>query len=133
MDTPNSNDEQHQENQPFLVYYDQGVYDLTDFAHKHPGGRNTLDGLRNRDIAKRMQSAPPHSEAAMYLMREYRVAAKSDMNNNSEETADSDTNPERLVRDQEKRTSSTRESDESMEVSAIHLFFVNFSIYNVFV
>lgn len=81
----------------FLVRYRNGLYDLRRFVHKHPGGRNTLDGLAGRDIDARMRAAPPHSAAAMYLLREYRVAdsggdaighSPTDANNNRPEPAD---------------------------------------------
>lgn len=62
-----------------LVRYRNAVYDLGAFVHKHPGGRNTLEGLGGRDIGARMRAAPPHSAAAMYLLREYRVADTTDV------------------------------------------------------
>lgn len=107
--------------QPFLVFYDQGLYDLTDFAHKHPGGRNTLSGLRNRDIAKRLQTAPPHSKAAMYLMQEYRVKNQADANNNSNESAEQSTIPEMLTRSEDERFPLPNRTDESMEVSRYYM------------
>lgn len=100
--------------QPFLVYYDQGVYDLTNFAHKHPGGRNTLSGLQNRDIAQRLQAAPPHSKAAMYLMKEYRVANKSDLNNNTNQS-DTHLSPPHLPLEEDD-DKLRPQNDESMEV-----------------
>ncbi|ALC40854.1 fa2h [Drosophila busckii] len=57
----------------FIVKYRQQLYDLSQFMHKHPGGINTLKGLSQADITARFQKAPPHSDAAMYLMREYKV------------------------------------------------------------
>lgn len=59
--------------EPFLVKFKNQMYDITAFAHKHPGGTNTLKGLKNTDIDERFANAPPHSDAAMYLMNEYRV------------------------------------------------------------
>lgn len=56
----------------FLVKYRNEMYDITNFVHKHPGGVNTLKGLENRDMTERFMKAPPHSDAAMYLMREYK-------------------------------------------------------------
>lgn len=124
MDAPNPMDESSSNStndtnngSPFLVYYDQGVYDLTDFAHKHPGGRNTLSGLHNRDIAKRLQAAPPHSPAAMYLMQEYRVANKADINNNSKQAEeDSNIKSQLQAENEDELISLQNKSDESMEV-----------------
>lgn len=57
----------------FIVKYRRNYYDITDFLHKHPGGLNTLKGLENSDMTTRFMRAPPHSDAAMYLMREYQM------------------------------------------------------------
>lgn len=65
---------------PLLVRYKDATYDLTEFAHKHPGGINTLKGLHNNDMQERFDKAPGHSDAAKYLMKEYRIR---DKNNNS--------------------------------------------------
>lgn len=103
---------------PFLVYYRDGVYDLTNFAHKHPGGRNTLSGLENRDIGKRMQSVPPHSDAAMYLMKEYQVAKNKDQNNNANDTAEPPVKLDsgRPIAKDNLTDEFKNKSDESMEV-----------------
>ncbi|XP_034477837.1 dihydroceramide fatty acyl 2-hydroxylase FAH2 [Drosophila innubila] len=58
----------------FIVKYRQQYYDLSKFMHKHPGGITTLKGLNETDMTARFMKAPPHSDAAMYLMREYKVA-----------------------------------------------------------
>lgn len=65
---------------PLLVRYKDSVYDLSDFAHKHPGGLNTLKGLHQQDMQERFEKAPGHSEAAKYLMKEYKIC---DKNNNA--------------------------------------------------
>ncbi|XP_055630429.1 uncharacterized protein LOC129771111 [Toxorhynchites rutilus septentrionalis] len=69
---------------PLLVRYKDATYDLTDFAHKHPGGVNTLKGLHNRDMQERFDKAPGHSSSAKYLMREYKICDKN--NNDSSST-----------------------------------------------
>lgn len=56
----------------FIVRYRNETYDITNFLHKHPGGVNTLKGLENSDMTERFMKAPPHSDAAMYLMKEYK-------------------------------------------------------------
>lgn len=75
---------------PFYVRYRNAQYDLRHFVHKHPGGRSTLHGLDGRDMEQRLRNAPPHSAAAMYLLREYRVDATTDVdeNNNEQRKAD---------------------------------------------
>lgn len=59
--------------EPLIVQYKNRWYDLTDFAHKHPGGKKSLTGLHNKDMKDRFERAPGHSEAAKYLMREYQI------------------------------------------------------------
>lgn len=59
--------------EPLIVQYKNKWYDLTDFAHKHPGGKKSLTGLHNKDMKDRFERAPGHSEAAKYLMREYQI------------------------------------------------------------
>jgi len=56
-----------------IVRYQDDIYNITEFIHKHPGGLNTLQGLSNSDMTKRFLNAPPHSDAAMYLMKEYKI------------------------------------------------------------
>lgn len=63
-----------------LVRYKNETFDLTKFVQKHPGGRNTLNAVLNSDIDYKFETAMPHSPAAKYLLREYRVS--SHVNNN---------------------------------------------------
>lgn len=63
-----------------LVRYKNETFDLSKFVQKHPGGRNTLNAVLNSDIDYKFETAMPHSPAAKYLLREYRVS--SQMNNN---------------------------------------------------
>lgn len=70
----------------FLVKYKNETYNLKRFLHKHPGGVNTLGPLRNCDLTKILSQAPPHSDAAFYLMKEYRI--DKDQNNNNNNSAD---------------------------------------------
>lgn len=65
----------------FLVKYKNDTLNLKHFLHKHPGGISTLAGLRNRDVSEIMSADPVHSQAAYYLMQEYKV--KQDVNNNN--------------------------------------------------
>ncbi|EDW46757.1 dihydroceramide fatty acyl 2-hydroxylase FAH2 [Drosophila sechellia] len=69
MDMP----KEAESNDKFIVKYRQQYYDLSRFMHKHPGGINTLKGLNSGDMTARFLKAPPHSDAAMYLMREYKI------------------------------------------------------------
>lgn len=57
----------------FIVRYKNDVYDIAAFRKKHPGGINTLSGMQNSDIGYRFENAPPHSEAAKYLLKEYLI------------------------------------------------------------
>lgn len=56
-----------------IIKYQNDYYDLTKFIKKHPGGYNTLIDLNHKDIGKKMEYSPPHSNAAMYLMKEYKM------------------------------------------------------------
>lgn len=67
---------------PLVVRYRNGTYDLSEFAHKHPGGINTLKGLHNQDMQERFEKTPGHSDAAKYLMKEYRICDSNNNNNN---------------------------------------------------
>lgn len=66
----------------FFVKYKNETYNLKEFLKKHPGGVNTLAPLRNCDLTNILSQPPLHSEAAMYLMKEYRVPHKDQKNNN---------------------------------------------------
>lgn len=61
------------EEQQFIIKYRQKYYDIRRFLQNHPGGMNTLRGLNNSDMTTRFLHAPPHSDAAMYLMKEYEI------------------------------------------------------------
>lgn len=74
----------------FLVRYKNDTFDLRRFLHKHPGGIGTLSALRNRDLTQIMSKDPVHSEAAFYLMKEYKV--RVDENNNNNENSFKDDN-----------------------------------------
>lgn len=69
-------------NDRFTVFYKNEVYDISDFRKKHPGGLNTLNGMLNTDISYKFENAPPHSDAARYLMKEYRIRTSTDKNDN---------------------------------------------------
>lgn len=57
-----------------FVRYRSETYDLTEFMKKHPGGSNTLNGMLHADIDYKFDTGMPHSSAAKYLMREYKVS-----------------------------------------------------------
>ncbi|XP_059622480.1 uncharacterized protein LOC132265729 [Phlebotomus argentipes] len=68
---------------PLIIKYRNELYDISEFAHKHPGGIGTLGGLgQNADITQRFATMPPHSAAAKYLMKEYRVTGAPKMERN---------------------------------------------------
>lgn len=76
------------ERSKLLVRYRNQLFDLTTFASKHPGGRNTLSGALESDIDYKFDEAVPHSDAAHYLINEYRVPDTAETNNNDHETAE---------------------------------------------
>lgn len=63
-----------------LVRYKNETFDLTKFVKKHPGGRSTLNAVLNSDIDYKFETAMPHSPAAKYLLREYRVSSQTNNN-----------------------------------------------------
>lgn len=74
---------EHQETQSkLLVRYRNETFDLTQFAHKHPGGKNTLSAALNSDIDYKFETAMPHSPSAKYLLKEYRVSNQVNNNDN---------------------------------------------------
>lgn len=71
-----------------FVRYKNETFDLTKFAKKHPGGRNTLSAVLNSDIEYKFDTAMPHSPAAKYLLKEYRVPPNQVNNNDSKFDSD---------------------------------------------
>jgi len=61
----------------FVVEYKNELYDITEFMHKHPGGINTLEGSNHKSIETKFENAQ-HSEAAKYLMKEYKLKKTAD-------------------------------------------------------
>ncbi|XP_018803109.1 PREDICTED: fatty acid 2-hydroxylase [Bactrocera latifrons] len=68
------------EEQQCIIKYRQKYYDIRRFLHNHPGGINTLRDLNNSDMTTRFLHAPPHSDAAMYLMKEYEIKPTQSQN-----------------------------------------------------
>lgn len=69
------------ERNKLLVRYRNELFDLTTFASKHPGGRNTLDAAHQSDIDYKFDEVVPHSDAAKYLINEYKVTSHNENNN----------------------------------------------------
>lgn len=106
------NEMEHKENK-FVVKYRQQFYDLTNFMHKHPGGINTLKGLNETDITTRFMKAPPHSDAAMYLMREYKIGPGYSKKRTPTKPAENGV--ELLQNPKESEDNNNNQLDESME------------------
>lgn len=79
------------ESPDFIVKYKQNYYDVTKFLKNHPGGINTLKGLNQGDMTERFMKAPPHSDAAMYLLNEYKIDGEG-MPLNSKKIINGDSN-----------------------------------------
>lgn len=58
-----------------IVRYRNELYDITDFMKNHPGGSNTLNSMLHADIDYKFDEGMPHSPAARYLMREYKLSS----------------------------------------------------------
>lgn len=89
-----------------LVRYRNESYDLSEFMKKHPGGSNTLSGMVDADIDYKFDTSIPHSDAAKYLIREYKVRT-----NNGDECNNNQVDSEGIVGER-------FENDDSMEVGS---------------
>lgn len=105
----------------FIVKYRQQYYNLSKFMHKHPGGISTLKGLNEADMTARFMKAPPHSDAAMYLMREYKVGPAEYENHKKtkgqRQSKATENGVELLQHAKEPEDSNNNHTDESMEVT----------------
>lgn len=123
-------DETEQTNK-FIVKYRQQYYDLSNFIGKHPGGVNTLKGLNQTDMTARFLKAPPHSDEAMYLMREYKIDGQEYENSRSAKGQRpfkiAETGVELLEQPKDSEDSNNNLLDESMEVSSIKEI-INFAL-----
>lgn len=97
-----------------LVRYRNETFDLTQFAHKHPGGKNTISVALNSDIDYKFETIVPHSPAAKYLLKEYRIT--NQLNNNDQQFNREMLNEHKSNNDNADHLIKT---DESMEVSFI--------------
>jgi len=55
----------------FEVKHDQKRFDITTFLKHHPGGINYIEHYKDKDVSEKMRLTG-HSEAARYLLREYK-------------------------------------------------------------
>ncbi|KAL7735189.1 hypothetical protein ACLKA6_014905 [Drosophila palustris] len=113
--------EETEQSNKLIVKYRQQYYDLSKFMHKHPGGITNLKGLNDADITARFLKAPPHSDAAMYLMREYKVdpteheGIKSKKSKERPSKSTTENGIELLQHPKEAEDSNNNHMDESME------------------
>ncbi len=65
----------HRSKDSLWVVRGSRVYDVTDFARRHPGGAEVLQTHAGGDIAGVMSSAQPHkhSAAAYQILDKYRI------------------------------------------------------------
>lgn len=61
----------------FIVEFNKKSYDISEFVSKHPGGVNTLGGLKNRTIDGKLEKYQ-HSKAALKLLEQYRIGSNGD-------------------------------------------------------
>ena len=64
------------------VLHSGKVYDVTDFADRHPGGKEWLEKYAGQDVTRVMQELSPHkhSKAAYSILEKYRVKDETDEN-----------------------------------------------------
>jgi cytochrome b involved in lipid metabolism len=60
-----------------IVLGENLVYDVTDFAERHPGGREYLAKQVGKDVTQQMQSETPHkhSLAAYTILKKYCIGS----------------------------------------------------------
>lgn len=127
---------EREQSDKFIVKYRQQYYDLSKFMHKHPGGVNTLKGLNQTDMTARFLKAPPHSDAAMYLMREYKIDAQDYENRRRTKeqrpTKLAENGVELLEQPKESEDNNNNLLDESMEVSKNIKKTVDFALQSIY-
>lgn len=125
---------EREQSNKFIVKYRQQYYDLSNFIDKHPGGVNTLKGLNQTDMTARFLKAPPHSDAAMYLMREYKIDGQDYENsrraNGQRPAKIAENGVELLEQPKDSEDSNNNLLDESMEVSRIKEI-INFALQSI--
>ncbi|XP_076470274.1 fatty acid 2-hydroxylase-like [Babylonia areolata] len=74
------------------VRYSGALYDVTKFAHRHPGGRDWLVRFSGQDVTEVMHSSTPHrhSEGAFSILAGYRVKGVAEDTPQQETSTDSD-------------------------------------------
>lgn len=115
--TQNETDSTNADAEKFIVKYRQNFYDISEFIKKHPGGINTLKGLNNGDMTSRFMHAPPHSDAAMYLMNEYKLKGIDKKRSIKNGKKPQENGIELLEED-----SNNNQLDDSMEVSFKYIY-----------
>lgn len=61
----------------FNVKHIGNTYDIKEFLRNHPGGVNYVKPYKEKDVTKRMVDTQ-HSNAAFYLLREYKTGGRND-------------------------------------------------------
>lgn len=61
--------EEEQDNK-FVVSYQNQLYDIHEFLHYHPGGKKILSYFKNRSLDKALNEHP-HSKAAFHLLEDF--------------------------------------------------------------
>ncbi|XP_067006261.2 fatty acid 2-hydroxylase [Anabrus simplex] len=59
-----------------IVHHNGEEYDVKSFLHFHPGGRNTVEHFKGKDITNQLLKYQ-HSPSAMYLLKEYKTKDSS--------------------------------------------------------
>lgn len=61
----------------FNVKHVGKTYEINEFLKNHPGGVNYIKPYKEKDVTKRMVDTQ-HSNAAFYLLREYKVGGRNE-------------------------------------------------------
>lgn len=63
--------------QDFNVKHVGETYDINEFLKNHPGGVNYVKPYKEKEVTKRMVDTQ-HSNAAFYLLREYKIGGRNE-------------------------------------------------------
>lgn len=61
----------------FNVKHVGDTYEINEFLRNHPGGVNYIKPYKEKDVTRRMLDTQ-HSNAAFYLLREYKIGGRNE-------------------------------------------------------
>lgn len=64
-----------------VIFESDNIYDVTEFADRHPGGKGYLENSNGQNVSELMQRDVPHkhSTAAYSMMRKYCIGKRQNL------------------------------------------------------